>query len=149
MNVVRVSVPTLRSHWYLHSDKGRGTSLPGFIRAAPRQLHDRSIASARPDPLFLCRVRVADGFVDAAAGQPPGHSPGLVLGEAPAMRLLGLMMSATKWRQIAFARCAAAVEGHCVIKVAAPGSASAARERACSLTNNDQVPERLRRLIAA
>src|SRR5580692_4933174 len=40
----------------------------------------------------LDRVGVTGCLVGAAAGQPPGHEAGLVLGQAPARRLLGLVM---------------------------------------------------------
>ncbi len=50
-----------------------------------------------------CSVGVAGCFVDAAAGQPPGHLAGPVLGELPAGCLLRAMMSPAGRREIAFA----------------------------------------------
>jgi hypothetical protein len=48
-------------------------------------------------------VGVAGCLVDAAAGQPPGHDAGLRLVEVPAGGLLGLMVPAAQWREVAFA----------------------------------------------
>src|SRR5215469_5504203 len=47
-----------------------------------------------------CLVEGADRLVDAAAGQPPGHSAGLGLIEVPAGCLFGLMVAPAERRKL-------------------------------------------------
>src|SRR5215469_12054226 len=64
-----------------------------------RKISEHVTRQCRPgEPGAL--VRVGDGLVDAAAGQPPGHSARFGLFEVPAGCLLGLMMSSAQWRMV-------------------------------------------------
>ena len=89
----------------------------------------------------LDRVGVTGCLVGAAAGHPPGHDAGLVLGQAPARRLLGLVMPSAQGREIAQARSASSVESHRVVGVAARGRPSATGIGAGGMPDLDQMAQ--------
>jgi hypothetical protein len=71
----------------------------------------------------------------------PDKDTGLWLLEMPAGGLLGPVMSAAQWGQIAFACSSAPVVGEGVVIVAAVRPAAATGERAGPLPDLDEVPQ--------
>jgi hypothetical protein len=71
----------------------------------------------------------------------PDKDARLWLLEAPAGGLLGPVMPAAQWGQIAFACSSAPIVGQSVVVVAAERRAAAAGERAGPLPDLDEVPQ--------
>ena len=75
--------------------------MPGPRTQSHAQSRTRSRTGKRTCGCGSDRVQLAGCLVTAAVGHSPGHDAGLVLGQLPAGRLLGLMMPAAQWHQVA------------------------------------------------
>jgi hypothetical protein len=76
-----------------------------------------------------CRrsVRIADRLITAAAGQPPGHDAGLVVGQVPARCLLRPVMSSAERREVALTTHVSEARAGAALSERWPGRAAADR----------------------
>src|SRR6185312_14291952 len=96
----------------------------------------------------LAGVRLGVDGVPPPAGRGPDQRAGFGLAELPAAGLLGLVMTAAQRVQVALTGPPALAERDRVIVIAAHGRAAAAGEPATRAADLDDVPQRVRGLVA-